>query len=177
VWGCADAEGQDFLVFLVGFHVMKLTSSNPHWIWTTYYWTRKTNETESGSTWKAPWNHFHQMTTRAIREESSDKHAVCYNPYLEGHEENGLKANCLSCHSFAAYARSADKVKQGTFYGRKYPYYKDKRQLDEQEYFRDGVQTSFVWSIATSQNKQIGKDRKKFQNILEKALQEQLHNQ
>ncbi|HEV2963195.1 MAG TPA: hypothetical protein VG649_15295 [Candidatus Angelobacter sp.] len=151
VWCRASVNAKNFLVFLVGFHVMKLTPGSPDWIWSTYYWTRDTNETESGKSWNAPWNHFHQVTTTAIRENAGD-HAICYNPYLEGHETNGLKANCLSCHSFAAYSPNANKVDDGITLGRKYPYPAATRSRDEQEYFRDAVQTSFVWSISTSQN-------------------------
>lgn len=177
VWCRAAVKEKNFLVFLVGFHVMKLTPGNPDWIWSTYYWTRETNKTESGHGWNAPWNHFHQATTTAIRENAGD-HAISYNPYLEGPQTNGLKANCLSCHSFAAYAGNVDKVDPGTTYGEEYPYPKANRLLDEHAYFRGAVQTGFVWSISTSQNKPgSGQDPTLFQNTLEKVLQEQFHNQ
>jgi hypothetical protein len=177
VWCKAATKQQGFLVFLVGFHVMKFTPGSPDWIWSTYYWTRERNQMDNGRDWNAPWDHFHQMTTTAIRENAGD-HAISYSPYLEGQDNNGLKANCLSCHSFAAYAPSVDKVGSGTEHGREYPYPRAKRLLNEQDYFRDAVQTSFVWSISTSQNKPSGgKDPTLFQGILEQMLQEQLHNQ
>jgi hypothetical protein len=152
---CGPSMRENFLVFLVGFHIMKLTPGNPDWIWSTYYWTRETNENERGKNrtgWNAPWNHFHQMTTTAIRENAGD-HAVCYNPYLEGQQTNGLKANCLSCHSFAAYAANEEKEEPGVANGKKYPYPRAMRLQDELDYFRSAVQTSFVWSISTNQNK------------------------
>lgn len=155
---CSPANTEKFIVFLVGFHVMKLTPGNPDWIWSTYYWTRDTNENENGGKkWNAPWNHFHQMTTTAIRENALPPHDICYNPYLEGQQKNGLKANCLSCHSFAAYAPNVDKLSGGGAEdGLTYPYSRAKRILDEQDYFRGAVQTGFVWSISTSQNKPGG---------------------
>jgi hypothetical protein len=172
---CGPGMKASFLVFLVGFHVMKLTPGNPDWVWSTYYWTRETNDNEKGKKrtgWNAPWNHFHQMTTTAIRENAGD-HAVCYNPYLEGQDTNGLKANCLSCHSFAAYATNTQKVVSGTANGKKYPYPRATRLQDEQEYFRGAVQTSFVWSISTSQNRPGGaQDPPSVQNV----PQEKLHN-
>lgn len=179
VWCRAAVEDQNFLVFLVGFHIMKLTPANPDWVWSTYYWTRETNDNERGQgakKWHAPWNHFHQVSTTAIRENAGD-HAICYNPYLEGRETNGLKANCLSCHNFAAYAPNADKLDSGTEHGEEYPYPKKKRLQDEQEYFRGAVQTSFIWSISTSQsNPGGGQGPASFQNKLEKTLHEQFQS-
>jgi hypothetical protein len=170
----SDMGEKTFRIFLMGFHVMKLTPGNPDWIWSTYYWTRDTNEKESGKLWKAPWNHFHQMTTTAIRENAGD-HAICYNPYLEGIEANGLKDNCLSCHSFAAYAPNVAKAPAGTANGAKYPYPKETRLQDELDYFRGAVQTSFVWSISTSQSKPE-QDPAFFQNKLEKVLKQEFQN-
>jgi hypothetical protein len=171
---------------------MKLTPEHPDWVWSTYYWTRETNETESGSKWDAPWNHYHQRTVTAIREKARGDHAVCYNPYLEGRDENGLNANCLSCHSFAAYAANDNvkKVDKGRTLGikgnigRQDPYSLHDRWEDEQEYFRDAVQTHFVWSISNSQNTSTSQtktgspfmDPNSFQNMLRKALQEHFQN-
>lgn len=178
LWCSPALKGREFLVFLVGFHVMKLTPGSPDWIWSTYYWTRETNEKESGHDWNAPWNHFHQVTTTAIRENAGD-HAICYNPYLEGHQTNGLKANCLSCHSFAAYAADTEKDDTGTKHGGEYPYPKAKRLHDEQNYFRGAVQTSFIWSISTSQNKPNGKGpgATLFRTLLRNALLQEFQSQ
>jgi hypothetical protein len=178
VWCQPDFKKQDFIVILVGFHVMKLTPTNPNWKWMTFYWTRENNDVESnGARWNAPWNHFHAMTTTSIREYSTSGHSICFNPYLEGHDTNGLKANCLSCHSFAAYSPKGSKVKDGTAYGSNYPYSKEQRATDEGRFFMDSVQTSFIWSVSTSQDAVDSHLIDSFRTILESVLLDQIKSQ
>lgn len=154
VWCHSPLRKEEFYAVLVAFHVMKLVATNPNWIWMTYYWTRKPNdgETESGTAWKAPWNHFHQYSTTAIREAGPSAHQICSNPYLEGSGPSGLKANCLSCHSFAAYSPTSSKQPAGVKLGFRFPYPLSQRAHDEEDYFAGSVQTALVWSISDNQD-------------------------
>jgi hypothetical protein len=176
VWCAPAAANQTFYAVLVAFHVMKLLSTNPTWIWMTYYWTRDNNDAETGTdgAWAAPWNHFHECTTTAIREEAPAGHDVCFNPYLEGTKENGLKANCLSCHSFSAYSPAPGKPSIGVELGSRYPFPLDEREKAERSYFLGSVQTGFLWSISTNQDAESTDLMAAFQSELEIAMLDQV---
>jgi hypothetical protein len=176
---CTPAFKQEvFYSILVGFHVMKLTPKYPNWTWMTFYWTRDTNDAENPGKlkWSPPWNRFHLESTAAIREQATGHHRICYNPYLEGTFDRGLTANCLSCHSFAAYAPDVSKLSDGTEDGEKYPYPLAQRASDEQKYFQGAVQTSFIWSISTTQNPQTAGLLTVFENAVEEELLHELHS-
>lgn len=175
VWCQAPIENEDFYAVLVAFHVMKLVATNPNWIWMTYYWTRNDNDAETGSgvKWAAPWRHFHEFSTTAIREEAPVGHKICFNPYLEGTDFNGVKANCLSCHTFSAYSPTASKVNDGTKRGAIYPYALSQRQSDERKYFAGSVQTGFVWSISTNQDLTTAALLTSFQTAIATAILDQ----
>jgi hypothetical protein len=176
VWCAPPAASQTFYAVLVAFHVMKLVSSNPNWIWMTYYWTRDINNAETGADgpWAAPWNHFHEYNTTAIREEAPAGHDICFNPYLEGPKENGLKANCLSCHSFSAYSPAPGKPSVGVELGSRYPFPLDERAREERSYFLGSVQTAFLWSISTNQDTESTDLLASFQSELEIAMLDQV---
>lgn len=175
LWCQPEFKQQPYYAVLVGFHVMKLTQDHPEWMWMTFYWTRETNETETptANKWPAPWNRFHVATTTKIRELASAGHQICSNPYLEGSEINGLKDNCLSCHSFAAYSPTESKKDSGVGYGDSYPYTLKQRKKDENCYFDGAVQTSFAWSISTNQDPSTNQVIEKFrQQLLDELIAE-----
>jgi hypothetical protein len=94
-------------------------------------------------------------STAAIREEEVKEHRFCFNPYLEGTHENGLYANCLSCHSLAAYSSVNNSSLLATgkdTLGVRYPYPLTERRTDETSYFQHAVRTGFLWSVADNQN-------------------------
>lgn len=175
---CLDAfKGQSFYAILVGFHVMKLIPTNPNWVWMTFYWTRFPNDSEAKhpSSWANPWNHFHEATTTAIRELAPPGHQLCFSPYLEApSHKNGVVSNCLSCHSFSAYAPGESRFQEGSNLGLTYPYSASQRQQDESEYFRGAVQTSFVWSVSTSQDPSVQKTVQSFNQAFEAELHRML---
>lgn len=35
--------------------------------------------------------------------ESDGKEKICFNPYLEAGQENGVSSNCINCHSRSTY--------------------------------------------------------------------------
>jgi len=148
-----DLPNTNSYVILVGVHMMRLTANHPNWVWSTYYLTAENNQQQG---WYAPWTHFHMMTTSAIRNDTlslDTPHNVAYSPYLEGTAQpNGLTANCLNCHTFAAYSPSGSKQGAGVAYGEQYKFFPSDIQAAEQDYFRGSVQTAFIWSIADSQD-------------------------
>jgi hypothetical protein len=172
VWCQPPLENQDFYAVLVAFHVMKLVATNPNWIWMTYYWTRNANDGETANRikWAAPWNHFHEYSTTAIREEAPSGHQICFNPYLEGTDPNGVKANCLSCHSFSAYSPASSKMPDGTKLGATYPYPLSRRKWDENQYFAGSIQTALVWSISTNQDSTTQALLNSFESALASAI-------
>lgn len=145
---------------LVGFHVMKLTASNPDWLWATFFWVKSM---KAHPRWKSPWSHYDVKSTTAIRELAQGTHRYCYNPYLEGwRSPNGMHSNCLSCHSFASYPVPPDGVMNGNEMGVRDPYSLSCRRHDEKRYFRGAVQTSFIWSLSDNQNNTLLKEEHKF---------------
>jgi len=143
----------DSYVILVGVHMMRLLAGHPNWVWSTYYWTAENNNQPG---WEAPWNHFHMMTTSTMRDDSKPlnaPHNVCFSPYLEGTvPPNGLTANCLNCHTFAAYSPEGSKQAAGVTFGEQYKFLPPDIQAAEDSYFKGSVQTAFMWSIANSQD-------------------------
>lgn len=176
VWCQPPLKNQDFYAILVGFHVMKLVATNPNWIWMTFYWTKDVNdvETGSGAKWAPPWNHFHEYSTTAIREEGPASHQMCFNPYLEAWGPNGLAANCLSCHSFSAYAPQGSKLQSGKALGETYPYPISQRKRDENIYFTGSIQTAFVWSVSTNQDPSTQALVSSFESAVATAILDQL---
>jgi hypothetical protein len=176
VWCQPPLNNQDFYAVLVAFHVMKLTATNPDWLWMTFYWTKNTNdgETENGIHWAAPWNHFHEYSTTAIREQGPMSHQICFNPYLEGTDPNGVTANCLSCHTFAAYSPGGSKLSEGRQLGDTYPYSLSQRKRDENVYFAGSIQTALVWSISTNQDSSTQALSNAFESAAASAILDQL---
>jgi hypothetical protein len=144
-------NGHAFAV-LMGVHIMRLSETTHDWEWMTFFWSREENNQPG---WLNPWRHYGMKSTSAIREDiqEDDPHRYCFNYYLEAAEQNGLKSNCASCHSFAAYSQEGSKLSDGTAYGLQYPYPADTRTVDELKYFdQKTVGTGLVWSIADGQD-------------------------
>lgn len=139
-------------IILVGVHLMKLEPGNPSWVWSTYFWSPPSNN-QNG--WMPPWNHFQMMTVTKLRDDSKypgQSQNICFSPYLEGTGTNGLEANCLNCHSFAAYSPRGSRSSAVEQYGQKYPFQESAIDDAERNYFVGAVQTSFMWSIGESQD-------------------------
>jgi hypothetical protein len=74
---------------------------NGTWYWFAFSWA---DAPSGGTTGQAQcsssWNQYCMNMT-------SDPagRAICFNPYLEGQQPNGLFSNCVRCHQFAAYPK------------------------------------------------------------------------
>lgn len=146
-----NANRHDVYVVLLGVHIMQFSKKTLQWSWMTFYWMKDTN----GKTgWSAPWNHYHMMSTTQPRATAQAEHKYCANPYLEGWASvDGLQANCLDCHRFAAYAPSgssstADPIQTGLLCGSLSP---PQKVCTDEVYFQNAIQTGSIWSIATNQ--------------------------
>jgi hypothetical protein len=142
----ASPGSEDAYAVLMGVHVMRLTPQRPQWEWMTFYWTNQDNH----QGWKGPWRFFNMKSTDALRNQAFKPHQAAYNPYLEGTSEDGLNANCLNCHSLAAYGGNASLAKAVDL--AKYDLVPDARQATEIDYFTGAVQTGFIWSLSESQS-------------------------
>ena len=162
----------DVYAILVGFHMMRLTKDHPNWRWSTFYWTK--DENAQPNNWAESWRHFQMMSTDSFREESDQKHRFCYNPYIEGRTD-GIKANCVSCHNFAAFFRCSPRnTSQGSVLGNRDYKSTSDRKKDAITYFTEGVGTGFIWSVANASNGSLflNTERKEFSEAISRINKE-----
>jgi hypothetical protein len=147
---------REVYALLVGIHLMQLTPEHPKWRWSTYYWTEEEvphDDPTSIASWQAKWKHFQVMSTDDVPENYlyGNKHKFAYSPYVEGIQP-GVHANCLSCHSYAAYfpngaAEEQQPVSVFKAYGNN-DFASINRANSYNSYFQNGIATSFLWSVA-----------------------------
>ena len=63
---------------------------------------------------------------------------ICFNPYLEAEQKDGIRSNCLTCHGMARYPLPVEK----------YPTdYTEPIAYDDPGLFGDHTRTDFSWAI------------------------------
>jgi hypothetical protein len=101
-------------VTLAGIHMMTFvkTKSAPDgdWLWATFWWTPAVQPKLIQDRYRlhGKWAHFQMNKTMSLRGGPSDPPNICFNPYLEGRQKNGIASNCRSCHQYAAIPRAAN---------------------------------------------------------------------
>lgn len=124
---------EDGLV-LVGMHVA--TREIENWLWATFWWHNAADEGEFGADksdcLKDRWRNFRMDCT-------VDASKTVFNPYLEGMLASGSTSNCMACHQRASVPLGIrnsirDFVGTGLIPA-------------GDDYFRDKLSTSFLWSI------------------------------
>jgi hypothetical protein len=157
-----EASGKYYLV-LMAVHV--ITKETPDWVWATFWWHNHSSNPEYGLD-RPPrqilkgnkWRHFLMNATlsRVTPSEAPPQSGgpkICFNPYLEETQANGMVSNCIQCHRRAAYSRDRDKIGQGTSLGLSW---RDGTPANgiapNPHYFDDALQTDFMWSIAIAQD-------------------------
>lgn len=144
-------QAGDFIA-LVGFHLM--TASLPSGTWSTFWWH---DEPQTGpfaanrpAELSAPWDNYLMDVTFDARLplEPDGSANICFNPWFDATfpdqgEGNGLKANCVSCHSRASYPLTEPlRVTRG------YP-----DATTDPALAPGRLRTDFLWSIANTEER------------------------
>lgn len=157
-----ESPGTYYLV-LMAIHV--ITKETHDWVWATFWWYNRPSNREFGPDAAArrilggnKWRHFLMNATlsRVTPLEfppKSGEPKICFNPYLEETQPNGMVSNCIQCHERAVYSRDKSKIAQGIKLGLPW---RDGTPANgtapNPHYFDDALQTDFMWSIAMAQD-------------------------
>lgn len=135
-----DVKPDDFAV-LLGMHIA--TKELPDWTWATYWFDNHSVSSpfaaqrtpEVTGVWS---NYVMNATFSMLTPKSADGSLnVCFNPYLEGFDENGPRSNCLRCHRLAA--QQVDAPEDGNI--------APPRSAGD-AYFVHALKTDYLWSVA-----------------------------
>jgi hypothetical protein len=109
--GAAAVQANDFQV-LLAMHVT--TKEITNWTWATFWWQNGKNppndfpgsiaDMPDASKVKGPWRNYAMCISDSMVLPATDpkgKPIVCFNPYLETVQTDGLNSNCMSCHAMA----------------------------------------------------------------------------
>jgi len=135
------ASGGDYAI-LLGLHV--ITREIPDWTWSTFWWHDHPNDglyAEGRPDTLPPlWRHYLMDTTLSMRTpaESDGKEKICFNPYLETWQKNGVSSNCINCHSRSVYPT----VKIPPI-----PWRGEAHRFPQDSYYCGETGLSFLWSI------------------------------
>lgn len=151
-------KGKYYLV-LMGMHVT--TKETPEWTWATFWWHNDPNELRFGADRPhrlirgSNWRHFLMNTTlsRATPPEPHPNEGpkICYNPFLEETQQNGMVSNCIQCHRLAAYSTTPGKFDEGLGLGLTWRDGTPRSGTkSDPNYFDGTLQTDFMWSLVTA---------------------------
>jgi hypothetical protein len=162
---CPMTVGKYFLV-LVAIHV--ITKEIPDWVWATFWWHNHRNDTvyaagrpDSTVLRGNKWRHFLMNTalSRVTPLEPPPKSGpkLCFNPFLEETQFNGVVSNCIQCHRRAAYNPETDKITEGKDLGLTWRDGKTPANGTQPNphYFDDALRTDYIWSISTAQDTEL----------------------
>jgi hypothetical protein len=154
--GAAAVQAGDFHV-LVTMHVT--TKEITNWTWATFWWQNGKNPPNSfpgsiadmpdASKVKGPWRNYAMCISNSMVVPETDpkgKPVVCFNPYLETNQEDGLNSNCMSCHAMARMpiAATTPNVYPSTYLPNGFV------DLADPSIFGGETKTDFVWAIQQS---------------------------
>jgi hypothetical protein len=153
--GAAAVQAGDFQV-LVAMHVT--TKEITNWTWATFWWQNGKNppndfpgsvaDMPDASKVKAPWRNYAMCISDSMVVPATDpkgKPVVCFNPYLETNQTDGLNSNCMSCHAMARLplAPTANPYPQ-TYLPNGFV------DLADPNIFGGATKADFVWAIPQS---------------------------
>ncbi|SDO64892.1 hypothetical protein [Afipia sp. GAS231] len=154
--GAAALAAGDYQV-LVAMHVT--TKEIANWTWATFYWENgqdppnaspgSLSDMPDANHVKGPYRNYAMCVSDAAVTPSTDrsgKPIVCFNPYLETAQADGIDSNCMSCHASARMPISSTApnlypltyLPNGWF------------DLSDQSIFGGLTKTDFVWAIQNS---------------------------
>jgi hypothetical protein len=153
--GAATVQAGDFHI-LVAMHVT--TKEITNWTWATFWWQNGKNppndfpgsiaEMPDASKVKAPWRNYAMCISDSMVVPATDpkgKPVVCFNPYLETSQTDGLNSNCMSCHAMARQPLGRNPEAYPLTY---LP--NDFVDLADPNIFGGVTKTDFVWAIPGS---------------------------
>jgi len=153
--GAAAVQAGDFQV-LVAMHVT--TKEITNWTWATFWWQNGKNppndfpgsvaDMPDASKVKGPWRNYAMCISDSMVVPATDpkgRPVVCFNPYLETNQTDGLNSNCMSCHAMARLplAATANPYPQ-TYLPNGFV------DLADLNIFGGATKTDFVWAIPQS---------------------------
>jgi hypothetical protein len=102
------AQDGDYLV-LLGFHA--ITREVPQWTWSTFWWHNQpdigpySEDRPGAEVLSGPWRNYLMDSTLSMYTptENDGKEKICFNPYIEAGNQNGVSSNCINCHSRSTY--------------------------------------------------------------------------
>ncbi|HEY0253806.1 MAG TPA: hypothetical protein VGC41_19885, partial [Kofleriaceae bacterium] len=117
-------------VALVAAHVT--TKEIPYWTWQTYWWH---DSPDRGAFATGRPDAIRGAAAHYLMDVTYSADRPCFNPWLEARFPDGQASNCVTCHQRAVVG-AADylPVTRG-------------RLRDDDPYFRDHLQTDFLWSV------------------------------
>jgi hypothetical protein len=134
------------------------TKEITNWTWTTFWWQNGKNppndfpgsvaDMPDASKVKEPWRSYAMCISDSMVVPATDpkgKPVVCFNPYLETNQADGLNSNCMSCHAMARLplAATANPYPQ-TYLPNGFV------DLADPSIFGGATKTDFVWAIPQS---------------------------
>jgi hypothetical protein len=154
--GAAELAAGDYQI-LVAMHIT--TKEITNWTWATFYWENgqdpanaspgSLSDMPDANHIKGPYRNYAMCVSDAAVTPSTDpngKPIVCFNPYLETAQADGIDSNCMSCH---ARARMPISSAAPNFYPSTYlP--NGWFDLSDQSIFGGLTKTDFVWAIQDS---------------------------
>jgi hypothetical protein len=149
--GEAALAGGDYQI-VVMMHIT--TREIDNWTWQTFWWQNGRDPPNKypgsidgmpdNSLVKGPWRNYAMCIADSMVVPSSDpkgKPLVCYNPFLESGQPDGIHSNCMSCH------------RMGTYPGAPYPpTYLPNGWIDpaDPQLFSGQVKGDFLWALQNS---------------------------
>jgi len=154
--GSTALSAGDYQV-LVAMHVT--TKEIANWTWATFWWQNGENppnnfpgsvdDVPGPSQIKGAWRYYAMCVADSMVFPVTDpkgKPTVCFNPYLETAQTDGLDSNCMSCHAMARMPITATtmNVYPQTYLPNGWV------DLGDPAIFGGETKTDFVWAIPTS---------------------------
>lgn len=135
---------------LVAMHVTSKEIVN--WTWQTFWWDGGKNPpsdfpgSSTGITAqvKGPWRNYSMCVAYSMVVPANDpkgKPVVCFNPFLETSQVDGLQSNCMSCHGTARWPASNNPFYPQTYVPNGYI------DFSSVQWFGGQTHNDFVWAI------------------------------
>ena len=152
--GAAAVQAGDFQV-LVAMHVT--TKEIANWTWATFWWQNGKNppndfpgsvaDMPDASKVKGPYRNYAMCISNSMVVPATDpkgKPVVCFNPYLETNQTDGLDSNCMSCHAMARMPIATGDFYPSTYLPNAFI------DLADPNIFAGSTKLDFVWAIQQS---------------------------
>lgn len=136
---------------LVAIHVN--TKEIEEWTWQTYWWQGGTSPPDNfpgdlanmTDNVQGPWRNYAMCTaySQTTAPGNQGQMNVCFNPYLEPSLPDGIRSNCVTCHSMARFPNPGEASPED------YPQdYAQPVDYGDPAIFGGNTKTDFSWAVA-----------------------------